>query len=339
MLDTWVDRYGFILTNRNVSGGETMWSSEIIESADPDEFISSIRPHGCEILVTERGSFEARGVMIDIDRLYLQRRKERLARLVELDTIRWGIIFLTEPGPSMFWNGAEIGVENLALFSPGSCISRLSGPTSWGSIALDANDMESVFTSCFGSGPIGAASNTVITPPPGALMHLRSLHAAASNLAEASPKLSIQSASTRGLEQLLIQAMLDCIHTGNLRRDTTALQHHRLVIRRFFEIVAMHPLKPLHIPETSQTIGVSGRTLRMACQQHLGVSPTKYLLLRRMHLARRTLRRSNPDVTRVTDVATSLGFWELGRFSVNYRQIFGESPSTTLRAAAFNYTG
>ena len=74
--------------------------------------------------------------------------------------------------------------------------------------------------------------------------------------------------------------------------------------------------------------------LRMACQKHLGVSPTQYLLLRRMHLARRALRQSDPDATRVTDVATNLGFWELGRFSVNYRQIFGESPSTTLRAAA-----
>jgi AraC-like DNA-binding protein len=164
-------------------------------------------------------------------------------------------------------------------------------------------------------------------------MHLRSLHAAASKMAEASPNLVMQSASTHGLEQSLIQAMLNCIDAGNLRPDTTALQHHRLVIRRFCEIVAMHPFEPLHVPETSHAIGVSGRTLRMACQKHLGVSPTQYLLLRRMHLARRTLRRSHPDVTRVTDVATNLGFWELGRFSVNYRQIFGESPSTTLRAA------
>ncbi len=317
-----------------------MWSSEIIESADPDEFISSIRPHGCEILVTERGSFAARSVMIDIDRLCLQRCSERLARLVEIDTPRSGIIFLTEPGPSMFWNGAEIGVENLALFGPGRCISRLSGATGWGSMSLAADDMEAIFTSHFGSSPIAAPGSTAITtPPPAALMHLRSLHAAASKMAEASPKLSMQSASTRGLEQSLIQAMLDCIDVQNLRADTTALQHHRLIIRRFRDIVALHPLKPLHVPETSHAIGVSGRTLRMACQKHLGVSPTQYLLLRRMHLARRTLRQSDPDVTRVTDVATTLGFWELGRFSVNYRQIFGESPSTTLRAAASNCIG
>jgi transcriptional regulator GlxA family with amidase domain len=32
----------------------------------------------------------------------------------------------------------------------------------------------------------------------------------------------------------------------------------------------------------------------------------------------------------VTQIATDHGFWELGRFSVNYRAIFGEVPSETL---------
>ena len=158
----------------------------------PDEFINSIRPRGCEILVTERGSFEARGVMIDIDRLYLRRRGGCAG-----SPSRGGYaqaIGRPNLSPSVFWNGAEIGVENLALFGPGRYSSRLRSSTAWGSMSLAAEEMKSVFTSYFGSSPkenSGGWWSRRHPHCPGALMHLRSLHAAASKMVEASPKLAI----------------------------------------------------------------------------------------------------------------------------------------------------
>jgi AraC-like DNA-binding protein len=50
-----------------------------------------------------------------------------------------------------------------------------------------------------------------------------------------------------------------------------------------------------------------------------------------MHLARRALLRADASAATVTMVATDHGFWELGRFSVEYRGLFGESPSASLR--------
>jgi hypothetical protein len=47
--------------------------------------------------------------------------------------------------------------------------------------------------------------------------------------------------------------------------------------------------------------------------------------LRRMHLARRALFGADPTRTSVTRVVTDHVFWELGRFSVTYRTMFGES--------------
>ena len=49
-----------------------------------------------------------------------------------------------------------------------------------------------------------------------------------------------------------------------------------------------------------------------------------------MHLARRALMLADPAAATVTAIATEHGFWELGRFSVEYRAPFGESPSASL---------
>lgn len=49
-----------------------------------------------------------------------------------------------------------------------------------------------------------------------------------------------------------------------------------------------------------------------------------------MNLAHRKLLRCDATETTVTEVATEHGFWELGRFSCDYRALFGETPSATL---------
>ena len=69
----------------------------------------------------------------------------------------------------------------------------------------------------------------------------------------------------------------------------------------------------------------------LACEEHLGMGPIRYLALRRMHLVRRALLRAISSTTTVTRIATDHGFWELGRFSVRYRTTFGETPSVTLQ--------
>jgi AraC-like DNA-binding protein len=64
------------------------------------------------------------------------------------------------------------------------------------------------------------------------------------------------------------------------------------------------------------------------------MSPAKYLKRYRMTQARLDLLEADPVAATVTQIATAWGFWELGRFAVEYRRLFGESPSETLKTFA-----
>jgi AraC-like DNA-binding protein len=63
----------------------------------------------------------------------------------------------------------------------------------------------------------------------------------------------------------------------------------------------------------------------------LGISPSRYVLLRRLKRVQVALRDADPTTASVAEIATGCGFTELGRFAGAYRTAFGESPSTTLR--------
>ena len=64
--------------------------------------------------------------------------------------------------------------------------------------------------------------------------------------------------------------------------------------------------------------------------EHLGMGPKHYLLLRRMLMVRRALRDSTPAETLVAEIATRYGFWQFGRFAIEYKALFGEAPPATL---------
>jgi AraC-like DNA-binding protein len=171
----------------------------------------------------------------------------------------------------------------------------------------------------------------VITPPPALLAHLRSLHDYMGRLAETTPEVLTDTELAHDLEHNLIVAMRGILSTDAERPSSVGRQHNQLVVQRFLELVRADPLGPLLIADIYQQLGISGRTVRAACQEILGASPRRYLVLRRMQMARCALQKADPDAARVTDIATEHGFWELGRFSVNYRQLFGESPIATLK--------
>ncbi len=79
-------------------------------------------------------------------------------------------------------------------------------------------------------------------------------------------------------------------------------------------------------------VGVSERTLQYAFRTYVGMSPLAYLRLCRLNRVRVVLRACDPRSATVTQIAARFGFLHMGRFALDYRRVFEESPSATLAA-------
>ena len=310
-----------------------MPSSAVRAFSDPDEYAAAILAINPELTVTGRGQFTAELIQIDLHQLWIQWAFDNLPRIAH-STNRPGravVSFRTQPGPRLLTAGLEMQPTNVVRHSEGqSYYRRSSGLAAYASISLPVAEMFSLGDAIAGVDLTPPKDPLIQTPPRSAMIKLQRLHAAAVRLAEEAPDIIADPDAARGLEQALIEAMIGCLGHQEERANSLAQGQHAIVMRRFHRVVEEHQGEPLYIPEICKAIGVAERTLRMCCQEHLGMAPKRYLMLRRMHLVRRALRQAAPEVTSVTAVGTRYGFWELGRFAVEYQALFGESPSATL---------
>lgn len=99
------------------------------------------------------------------------------------------------------------------------------------------------------------------------------------------------------------------------------------IVAQVRELVHARACEPLSIADVCKAVGVSRRTLQYCFENTLGASPHEFLRAVRLNGARRMLRTA-PSVT---DAAMQFGFWHLGYFSQDYRELFGELPSQTRR--------
>ncbi len=74
----------------------------------------------------------------------------------------------------------------------------------------------------------------------------------------------------------------------------------------------------------------SARSLQRCFREYFNLTITDYLKMVRLNAAHRDLVSTNLSESSVSDIAMRNGFTHLGRFSVVYRDRFGESPGKTL---------
>jgi AraC-like DNA-binding protein len=305
--------------------------------SEPDEYAAALRQGRVELTVTRRGTFTARLCNVDLVKLKMQHLEEELPRTSHVDggSGRAVIVFRTRPGPAVVRNGIELSMDRIVRVPPAqSYFQHTSGPTSHCGMSLPAEEMSDYGVAVVGRDLVQPKDDLTVTPPPRAMARLHRLTKVAVEFAEDAPGVFSHPAAARSYEQSLVEAVVDCLGGGAAGEDRTAVRQHAAIMRRFYRAVERRAGEPLYVPDLCREVGASERTLRACCQEHLGMSPKRYLLLRRMHLVRRALRDSTPAETTVTEIATRYGFWQFGRLAVEYKSLFGEAPSATLAQPA-----
>ena len=104
-------------------------------------------------------------------------------------------------------------------------------------------------------------------------------------------------------------------------------------VRRALDAMRANAGRDWRLGDLAAAAGTSGRTLQRQFRQFLGKTPGAALRDIRFEAARRELLQSLPDA-RVMDVALRSGLPHYGRFSIEYRRRYGETPSQTLKRQA-----
>jgi len=249
---------------------------------------------------------------------------------------RIAIGFVADPrqAPS-YHNGTAILPDMIVAAAVGSdhhC--RVLGPSRFAMMSLAPADLAAASHALAGRERAPPPETRPIRISNHLMVRLRRLHETACHLAAHTPDVLTHAEVARAMEEELVHAMVRCLAEAATSEAKTGPHLRMPVMQRFERAVGEAEGQPLYLTEVCAKIGVQERTLRNHCLEYLGMSPHRYLWLRRMDQARRALSLADPAGKTVTTVANDYGFWELGRFSVAYRKLFGESPSTTLRKSA-----
>ena len=287
------------------------------------------------MVLTVSGDFKAHQTGVELPHLSLVRSWEERPRVayLSLPPDRVFITFAAQSSQPLRWGGMDLQPDDVVFHGRGERMhQRTNGPCYWASISQTPEHLAVCGRALIGKDLAAPRAGQVLRLRASIVAPLRRLHADACRLVEKKPELIAHPEVARALEQDLIHALVACL-AAPARRHVSPKYYRADTMRQFEDALATHPERSPALQELCKTIGVPERTLRLCCTEFLGMPPTRYFRLRRLGMVRAALRHAGPVTANVSDIAARYGFRQPGKFAVQYRAVFGEAPSTTLRHA------
>lgn len=297
---------------------------------DPEVLAAALRDAQIDYLRLAPGPFRAELAIIDLGPVRLQIAADdahitRGAIAEDRSALLFG---LDLPGDQTRVNGRSIAGQDLIHLAPGAPVfCRVGGPIRWAALSFHLGAQQSIFAA---DGAVRPGEFLVRTGG-GAFASLARFMQEAALLAERDAGRFALSAVRRSMAE--DAARLSAAAAGHaMEADASmrALQRRVALVAQAEALLSARIAEPLYSEDLQQALGVRMRSLHNAFVAVHGLSVHRYLRLRRLHLARATLRAGQATAAHVKIAALSHGFWHLGRFAQEYHALFGELPSQTV---------
>jgi AraC-like DNA-binding protein len=304
----------------------------ILIFADPEDYAAEFGDARVHLTITGAGDFNAQLTRIKLKYLEICRLCESLPRIAYISlSPAHDFVSLSDRGTSPIFDGVPLRSGDVILHGRGERLhQRTCGECKWGFISVSPEQLANFSKALTGRTIVSSHAARILHPSRTDVLRLRRLFRQACDLADSKKELLERPEVRRALEQEMLHAIIHCLTAEEADDNTKKRQRHARIMARFEKALSERTEERLTMPAICAEIGVPERTLRMCCNEFLGVSPTRYLFLQRLNKARSALRRADPSTATVAAVARNHQFVELGRFAVKYRATFGESPSVTL---------
>ena len=237
--------------------------------------------------------------------------------------------------------GAEGLVLNTVPYRPGMVDTYAGGadllrvgsrPNSFATLVLPSDAVEKLLEPTAEARLLKPGSFALLQPPPASWNQAKRLIIAARATASTIPGIFEAEQPRCALRDALLKAARDLVSPELdvkilIPRSTRA---RRRIVISADEYLRAHMDRPIYTEELCDALAASASSLAEAFRTVFGVSPHRFLKLRRMTMVRAALQSPEGPTPLVKSVVLSHGFWHLGQFAHDYRETFGEAPSETL---------
>ena len=309
--------------------------------SEPSELPRRLRTMQVQGIALSPHAFEASVASLDFGDFAVEIIRASPALLIEAsESGRAGCLLMLDGVKRAKWDGRAVDGFDVASLEPAvRLVGSFYDPFACAFISTEKDAAEAFFGSRkqFANRRSGAPAQRA-TPP--AHIRLSNCMREAERIAHYAPNTFRDDASQIGLRASLIDAARSLFVSANVSspaRNRTARRNR--IVRLVDEHLCANPVRPIYTDDLCQALGVSASALREAFHAVFGISPHRYLKLRRMSLARAALLSSSGPWRSVKAAALSHGFWHLGQFAQDYREIYGEAPSATLARGRPNVHG